>query len=65
MWQTLVNEYNKQLFSALTGLRAVAAALVLAHHFNPLNPERVGWRLHSLVAEMYIGVTVFFVLSGL
>ena len=51
-------------FPALTGLRAVAAGLVLLHHFNPLAPERFGWRLHSLVAEMHIGVTVFFVLSG-
>ncbi|MDB5269766.1 MAG: hypothetical protein JWP58_2806 [Hymenobacter sp.] len=59
-----MSETNKQYFPALTGLRAVAAALVLAHHFNPLNPARVGWRLHSLVAEMHIGVTVFFVLSG-
>ena len=51
-------------FPALTGLRAVAAGLVLLHHFNPLAPERFGWRLHSLAAEMHIGVTVFFVLSG-
>ncbi|MGY3090014.1 peptidoglycan/LPS O-acetylase OafA/YrhL [Hymenobacter sp. UYAg731] len=55
---------GKHYFPALTGLRAVAAALVLAHHFNPMNPARVGWRLHSLVAEMHVGVTVFFVLSG-
>ncbi|MET4076463.1 acyltransferase [Hymenobacter sp. UYCo722] len=51
-------------FPALTGLRAVAAGLVLVHHFNPLTPERFGWRLHSLAAETHIGVTVFFVLSG-
>lgn len=51
-------------FPALTGLRAVAAGLVLAHHFNPLTPERFGWRLHNLAAETHIGVTVFFVLSG-
>lgn len=51
-------------FPALTGLRAVAAALVLVHHFNPLSPERFGWRLHNLAAETHIGVTVFFVLSG-
>ena len=51
-------------FPALTGLRAVAAGLVLLHYFNPLAPGRFGWQLHSLVAEMHIGVTVFFVLSG-
>jgi peptidoglycan/LPS O-acetylase OafA/YrhL len=51
-------------FPALTGLRAVAAALVLVHHFNPLSPERFGWLLHNLAAETHIGVTVFFVLSG-
>ena len=51
-------------FPALTGLRAVAAGLVLVHHFNPLAPERFGWRLHNLAAETHIGVTVFFVLSG-
>ena len=59
-----MGEVSKPYFPALTGLRAVAAALVLAHHFNPLRPARVGWRLHSLVAEMHVGVTVFFVLSG-
>ena len=51
-------------FPALTGLRTVAVLLVLGHHFNPFAPERFGWRLHKLVAEMHIGVTVFFVLSG-
>lgn len=59
-----MSEVSKSYFPALTGLRAVAAALVLVHHFNPLSPERVGWRLHSLVAELHVGVTVFFVLSG-
>jgi peptidoglycan/LPS O-acetylase OafA/YrhL len=51
-------------FPALTGLRAVAAGLVLLHHFNPFSPARFGWRLHNLVAEAHVGVTIFFVLSG-
>ncbi|MBD2721480.1 acyltransferase family protein [Hymenobacter armeniacus] len=55
---------RRDYFPALTGLRAVAAGLVLLHHFNPFAPERFGWRLHSLAAETHIGVTVFFVLSG-
>jgi peptidoglycan/LPS O-acetylase OafA/YrhL len=55
---------RKSYFPALTGLRAVAAGLVLVHHFNPLVPERFGWRVHNLAAETHIGVTIFFVLSG-
>lgn len=58
------NAAPKEYFPALTGLRAVAVFLVLVHHFNPISPERFGWRLHSLAAETHIGVTVFFVLSG-
>ncbi|MBC6697106.1 acyltransferase family protein [Hymenobacter puniceus] len=54
----------KQYFPALTGLRAVAALLVFVHHFNPFSVERVGWTVHTLAAELHIGVTVFFVLSG-
>jgi peptidoglycan/LPS O-acetylase OafA/YrhL len=59
-----VSSPKPSYFPALTGLRAVAAGLVLVHHFNPLTPERFGWRLHNLAAETHIGVTVFFVLSG-
>jgi peptidoglycan/LPS O-acetylase OafA/YrhL len=46
---------------ALTGLRAVAAYLVFLHHYNPVATD--GWP-HQLIAQGYIGVTVFFVLSG-
>ena len=59
----MINE-RREYFPALTGLRAVAAAMVVLHHFNPINPARFGWRVHGLVAELHIGVTVFFVLSG-
>ena len=55
---------KKAYFPALTGLRAVAAGLVFLHHFNPFAPEQFGWRIHTLVAEAHVGVTVFFVLSG-
>lgn len=46
---------------ALTGLRAIAAYMVFAHHFNPFPSGNV---LHSIVNEMHAGVSVFFVLSG-
>lgn len=59
-----VGEVKKHYFSALTGLRAVAAGLVFVHHFNPFGPERFGWRIHKLAAETHVGVTIFFVLSG-
>ena len=48
-------------FPALTGLRAVAAYLVFLHHYNPALPNTVAYRLW---AQGYIGVSVFFVLSG-
>jgi peptidoglycan/LPS O-acetylase OafA/YrhL len=54
-----VSSPKPSYFLALTGLRAVAAGLVLVHHFNPLTPERFGWRLHNLAAETHIGVMVF------
>ncbi len=46
---------------ALTGLRAVAAYLVFLHHYNPASP---GTLAHRVFEQGYIGVTVFFVLSG-
>ena len=48
-------------FNALTGLRAIAAYMVYAHHFNPIPKNYVLW---NIVNEMHIGVTIFFVLSG-
>lgn len=47
-------------FSALTGIRAIAAYLVFLHHFNPFP---AGF-FHDLVHQFHIGVTIFFVLSG-
>jgi peptidoglycan/LPS O-acetylase OafA/YrhL len=49
-------------FPALTGLRAVAAYLVFLHHYNPASTNTFAY---SLFAQGYIGVSVFFVLSGL
>ncbi len=46
---------------ALTGLRAVAAYLVFLHHYNPASPGSVA---HRLFNQGYMGVSVFFVLSG-
>ena len=46
---------------ALTGLRAIAAYLVFMHHYNPASP---GTLVHRLADQGYIGVTIFFVLSG-
>ena len=59
-----MSDARKEYFPALTGLRAVAAAMVLVHHFNPFTPALFGWRVHTLFEELHIGVTVFFVLSG-
>ncbi|MFN4006202.1 MAG: acyltransferase family protein [Chitinophagaceae bacterium] len=56
--------HNKQEhLPYLTGLRFIAAFMVFVHHF-PLPEERVGKFLYAFQSELYIGVTVFFVLSG-
>ncbi|MGV3538711.1 MAG: acyltransferase family protein [Rufibacter sp.] len=54
---------EKQIFPALTGLRAVAAYLVFAHHTLPQAPPG-GNILDILSQEGHMGVSVFFVLSG-
>jgi peptidoglycan/LPS O-acetylase OafA/YrhL len=53
---------TKPYFPALTGLRALAAWLIFFHHTNSF--ER-GGLADRVVSEFHIGVTVFFVLSGL
>lgn len=51
-------------FPALTGLRALAAYLVFFHHFNLfLHYDSLSF-IARMVDEFYIGVTIFFVLSG-
>jgi peptidoglycan/LPS O-acetylase OafA/YrhL len=54
---------NFVYFPALTGVRAIAAWMVFAHHFNPFDPQGNLW-LHNLVYVMHTGVSIFFVLSG-
>jgi peptidoglycan/LPS O-acetylase OafA/YrhL len=46
---------------ALTGIRAVAAYMVFAHHFTLF---KAGTFLSQIAGEGHIGVTIFFVLSG-
>ncbi|WP_018620493.1 acyltransferase family protein [Spirosoma luteum] len=48
-------------FPALTGLRAIAAYLVYLHHYNPASTGTIAHRVYD---QGYIGVTIFFVLSG-
>lgn len=49
---------------ALTGLRAIAAWMVFAHHFNPFS-KAASPTLYGLTHAMHTGVSVFFVLSGM
>ena len=51
---------NKEVFPALTGIRAIAAYMVFIHHYNPFTNAG----LHDFFGEFHIGVTLFFVLSG-
>jgi peptidoglycan/LPS O-acetylase OafA/YrhL len=57
------NPMNKKYFPQLTGLRAVAALIVFVHHFA-FAEEKVGHFIFRFQQELYIGVTIFFVLSG-
>lgn len=61
---TAAEEHERQpvnVIPAFTGLRAVAAYLVFLHHYNP---APVGTFANRLFHQGYIGVSVFFVLSG-
>jgi peptidoglycan/LPS O-acetylase OafA/YrhL len=53
----------KTYFPQLTGLRAIAALLVFVHHFA-FAEEKSGPFFFRLQGELYIGVSIFFVLSG-
>ncbi len=48
-------------YPALTGLRAVAAYLVFLHHFRPADSP--DW-YERLTGQLFVGVSLFFVLSG-
>ena len=53
-------------FPALTGIRAIAAYLVFVHHYCD-EPEKVDYgvfSIDSILSELHIGVSFFFVLSG-
>lgn len=52
---------SERYIPALTGLRAVAAYLVFLHHYNPAPP---GTYFYKVVNQGYVGVSIFFVLSG-
>jgi peptidoglycan/LPS O-acetylase OafA/YrhL len=54
-------ERGTQYVPALTGLRALAAYSVFLHHYNP---APAGTFAYHLCRQGYIGVSVFFVLSG-
>lgn len=49
---------------SLTGVRFLAVVLVYFHHFNPTPKDGTFGFLHGIFQEGYIGVTLFFVLSG-
>jgi peptidoglycan/LPS O-acetylase OafA/YrhL len=55
---------RQEYFPALTGVRAFAAYAVFSYHFNPFGRDWFGGTLFRLNHEMYLGVNVFYVLSG-
>ncbi len=59
----MVRLTGKPEFPALTGLRFVAATLIFWFHANPDLKNTPVW-LNTLLNEGYIGVNLFFVLSG-
>jgi len=52
-------------FPELTGIRAVAAFLVFFHHYNPFERFGSDGFFRNCVNEFHVGVSIFFVLSGL
>ncbi len=56
---------DKVNFPALTGIRAIAAYMVFIHHRNPFDVSVFGQSIHDFFGEFHVGVTLFFVLSGL
>ncbi|MDF7811662.1 acyltransferase [Hymenobacter sp. YC55] len=59
---------STKYFPALTGIRAVAAFMVVLFHFNPLvyvNQQNIAVRwLNYFIQQLHVGVPIFFVLSG-
>ncbi|MDP9229675.1 MAG: acyltransferase, partial [Bacteroidota bacterium] len=58
------NGPDTRYFPVLTGVRTVAAAMVFFHHFNIFSPQIFGNFIYGFVSVFYVGVTIFFVLSG-
>lgn len=54
----------REYFPQLTGVRALAAWSVFNYHFNFFSPAVVGDWAYRFTAEMYLGVNIFYVLSG-
>lgn len=57
----MTHDIYKTTFPALTGFRFVSALLVFIFHYNPFRQGSFIW---GICNEMYIGVGMFFVLSG-
>ena len=62
MAQNSMPNYRREQLPALTGIRALAALMVLALHANQNFPQFLSNNV--LVAHGYLGVDLFFVLSG-
>ena len=54
----------KHRFSALTGLRAIAAMLIFCFHFRKFWLAHLPKIFTLILKECHIGVSIFFVLSG-
>ncbi|MGE4482832.1 acyltransferase family protein [Acidocella sp.] len=57
-----ITPVGKEEIGALTGVRGVAAMLVVVYHIYPFSD--FPWGLRQIVARGYLSVDVFFVLSG-
>jgi peptidoglycan/LPS O-acetylase OafA/YrhL/Tfp pilus assembly protein PilF len=55
---------RQEYFAELTGVRALAAWAVFNYHFNMFDRAWCGETVFRLCHEMYLGVNVFYVLSG-
>ena len=54
----------REYFPQLTGVLALAAWSVFNYHFNFFSPAVVGDWVYRFTEEMYLGVNIFYVLSG-
>lgn len=61
----MISEEDKSYYPALTGIRSIAAYLVYLHHTNPFSIDEFGNFIHQFVNQFDVGVSIFFVLSGL